>query len=87
MNLKLHYMQKNEILNLNNESQSYGLVLSKEDVDEIINSRNDTLKYYGRIELDIDVTKKIIENLYTSQYTDKDDYVELINDIQKIFTT
>ena len=85
MNLKLHYVQKNEILNLNNESQSYGLVLSKEDVDEIINSRNDTLKYYERIELDIDVTKKIIENLYTSQYTYKDDYVELINDIQEIF--
>ena len=85
MHLKLHSVQKNEILNLNNESQGYGLVLSKEDVDEIINSRNDTLKYYGRIELDIDVTKKIIENLYTSQYTEKDDYVELINDMQEIF--
>lgn len=85
MHLKLHSVQKNEILNLNNKSQGYGLVLSKEDVDEIINSRNDTLKYYGRIELDIDVTKKIIENLYTSQYTEKDDYVELINDMQEIF--
>lgn len=82
MNLKSHYAQKNEILNLNNESQGYGLVLIKEDVDEIINSRNYTLKYYRIIELDIDVTKKIIENLYTSQYTHKDDYVELINDIQ-----
>lgn len=85
MNLDLDSVQKNEILNLNNESQNYGLDLTKEDVEEIINSRNDTLKYYGRIELDISVTKHIIENLYTSQYTDKDDYVELINDIQDIF--
>ena len=63
----------------------YGLSLNKEDVKEIINSRDNTLKSYGRIELDISITKMIIENLYKSQYTDKDDYVYAINDLHEVF--
>ena len=85
LNSNLQTKQENEILNLNEESQIYGLTLSQEDVKEIINSRDNTLKNYGRIELDIGVTKMIIENLYKSQYTDKDDYVYLINDLHEIF--
>ncbi|QJA08644.1 hypothetical protein HF520_06685 [Romboutsia sp. CE17] len=85
LNSSLQIMQESEILELNEKSQIYGLTLNKEDVQEIINSRNNTLKNYGRIELDINVTKRIIENLYKSQYTDKDDYVEVINDLQEIF--
>ena len=81
----LQIIQENEILELNEKSKIYGLTLNKEDVKKIITSRNNTLKSYGRIELDINVTKKIIEVLYESQYTDKDDYVELINDLQEIF--
>lgn len=85
LNSNIQIIQANEILELNKKSQIYGLTLNKEDVKEIITSRNDTLKSYGRIELNIDVTKKIIEVLYESQYTDKDDYVESINDLQEIF--
>ena len=85
LNSNLQTKQENEILNLNQKSQIYGLTLNKEEVKEIINSRDNTLKNYGRIELDIGVTKMIIENLYKSQYTDKDDYVYLINDLHEIF--
>lgn len=85
LNSNLQITQEHEILELNKKSQIYGLALKQEDIKEIIKSRNNTLKSYGRIELDINVTKKIIENLYTSQYTDKDDYVESINDLQEIF--
>lgn len=76
---------KNEILKINDESLAYGLILTPKDVDEIIKSRNHSLKTYGRIDLNLDITKEIINKLYTSQYTDKDDYVELINDLQDIF--
>lgn len=85
LNSNLQITQEHEILELNKKSQIYGLALKQEDTKEIIKSRNNTLKSYGRIELDINVTKRIIENLYTSQYTDKDDYVESINDLQEIF--
>lgn len=85
LNSNLKTIQKNEILKINSESEQYGLSLSQEDVEEIIKSRNHTLRSYGRIDLNINATKQLIENLYTSQYTDKDDYVELINDLQEIF--
>ena len=85
LNSNLQITQENEILALNEKSNIYGLTLNKEDVKEIINSRDNTLKSYGRIELDIGITKMIIENLYKSQYTDKDDYVYAINDLHEIF--
>ena len=85
LNSNLEVIQEQELLELNQNSSAYGLTLNKEDIKEIINSRNNTLKSYGRIELDINVTKSIIENLYKSQYTDRDDYVELINDLEEVF--
>ena len=85
LNSNLEVIQEQELLELNQNSSAYGLTLNKEDIKEIINSRNNTLKSYGRIELDINVTKSIIENLYKSQYTDRDNYVELINDLEEVF--
>lgn len=76
---------KNEILKINEESSVYGLILTSENVEEIIKSRGYSLKTYGRIDLNMDATKKIINKIYISQYTDKDDYVEIINDLQDIF--
>ncbi|WP_228107002.1 DUF6323 family protein [Terrisporobacter petrolearius] len=76
---------KNELLKINDKSSAYGLILTPEDVEEIIKSRGYSLKNYGRIDLNMDVTKKLINKIYTSQYTDKDDYVEIINDLQDIF--
>lgn len=76
---------KNELLKINEKSSAYGLILIEEDVEEIIKSREYSLKTYGRIDLNMDVTKKLINKIYTSQYTDKDDYVEIINDLQDIF--
>lgn len=76
---------KNEILKINEESSAYGLILTPNDVEDIIKSRGYTLKTYGRIDLNMDVTKKLINKIYKSQYTDKDDYVETINDLQDIF--
>lgn len=76
---------KNEILKINEESSVYGLILTSENVEEIIKSRGYSLKTYGRIDLNMDATKKIINKIYISQYTDKDDYAEIINDLQDIF--
>ena len=85
LNNSMINIQKNEILNLNERSQEYGLILTKDDVENIVKSRNHTLNSYGRIDLNMDVTKEIMEILYKSQFTDKDDYVEMINDLVEIF--
>lgn len=85
LNNSMINIQKNEILNLNERSQEYGLILTPDDVENIVKSRNHTLNSYGRIDLNMDVTKEIMEILYKSQFTDKDDYVEMINDLVEIF--
>ncbi|MDX5698507.1 DUF6323 family protein [Clostridioides difficile] len=85
INRNLKEIERNELLETNIESGDYGLTLSESDVKDIINSRDNTLKGYGRIELDIKVTKQLIENIYTSQYTNVDNYLETINDMQEIF--
>ena len=76
---------KNEILKINDQSSVYGLTLTPDDVEEVIKSRGYSLKTYGRIDLNMDATKKIINKIYTSQYTDKDDYVEIINELPDVF--
>ena len=76
---------KNDILKINDQSSVYGLTLTHDDVEEVIKSRGYSLKTYGRIDLNMDTKKKIINKIYTSQYTDKDDYVEIINELQDVF--
>ena len=56
---------KNQILEINDKSVDYGLVLSPKDVEEVIKSRKDSLKTYGRIDLNMDITEKIMEILST----------------------
>ncbi|EQF26521.1 hypothetical protein QEW_1271 [Clostridioides difficile CD160] len=85
MHQGLKEIERNELLDTNRESKAYGLTLSESDVKDIITSRNYTLKGYGRIELDIKVTKQLIEYIYTSQFTNMDDYLETINDMQELF--
>ncbi|VFC58269.1 Uncharacterised protein [Clostridioides difficile] len=85
INRNLKEIERNKLFETNIESRDYGLTLSESDVKDIINFRDNTLKGYGRIELDIKVTKQLIENIYTSQYTNMDNYLETINDMQEIF--
>lgn len=85
MHRGLKEIERNELLETNEESKEYGLTLSESDVKDIITSRNYTLKGYGRIELDIKTTKQLIENIYKSQFTNINDYLETINDMQEIF--
>ena len=46
---------------------------------------NETLKRIGRIETSTNTLEKIIELVYSSPYTDKDNYIENINDMQEVF--
>ncbi|WP_235669782.1 DUF6323 family protein, partial [Clostridioides difficile] len=74
INRNLKEIERNKLFETNIESRDYGLTLSESDVKDIINFRDNTLKGYGRIELDIKVTKQLIENIYISQYTNMDNY-------------
>lgn len=74
-----------EILKINHNSRKYGLTLSEENVKEIIDYRNNVLKNQGKVEMDIKPIKQLIKNIYTSPFTNKENYLDTINHIQKIF--
>lgn len=85
MNQGSNIVLQNDLLKLNENSFEYGLKLSNEDVEIIVEWREISLKHMGRIDLGIDVTKKIVEFIYKSQYTNREDYLEAVVDIQDIF--
>ncbi|MFL0196841.1 DUF6323 family protein [Clostridium sp. WILCCON 0269] len=75
----------NELLKLNTYLKKQNLTLTLEDMKDILNTRNFTLKAHGRIELDINLTKDIIKELGNSPYVNQHNLVESINDIYEIF--
>ncbi|MBC7959786.1 MAG: hypothetical protein H7X94_07960, partial [Vallitaleaceae bacterium] len=52
---------------------------------EIIQERNLTLRNVGRIELSMDVTKKMIETFCPSAYILQENYVSTLIELQEIF--
>ena len=74
-----------KLIKLNDESINYGLILNEKDIEGIMKNTNETLKRIGRIETSTNTLEKIIELVYSSPYTDKDNYIENINDMQEVF--
>lgn len=85
MEQALNDSQVNEILKIGEENGECKLVLTKEDAVEIIKARNRTLQSNGRIELGIEVMKKLIQNFSVSSFVHQEDYVSIINELQEIF--
>ncbi|GMQ58629.1 DUF6323 family protein [Vallitalea sediminicola] len=77
--------QMNDIIKLNEETITYGLSLSKREIMQIIEVRNDLLKGYGRIELGTEVINKLIKSFYDSSYIQQDMYMSTLMELQEIF--
>lgn len=57
-----------EILEMNNESREFGLVLTPQEAVQILEARNRSLQQLGRIELGIEASKSIIHSFCDSSY-------------------
>ncbi|WP_273327251.1 DUF6323 family protein [Vallitalea guaymasensis] len=77
--------QVNEIIRLNEETVKYGLTLSKHEIKQIIDVRNDLLRGYGRIELGTEVINKLIKSFYNSSYIQQDMYMSTLMELQEVF--
>lgn len=75
----------NELLKLNEETKENGLKLTEEDAKHVIDARSKTLESYERVELGINVTKKIIQLFSSSQYIDDKNYLNVIISVQDMF--
>ncbi|MTI65359.1 MAG: hypothetical protein FH753_02025 [Firmicutes bacterium] len=74
-----------EVLKSNEKIKKYGLLLTVEDVNKIMETRNRALQSYGRIELEIRVTKMMIEKFSDSSYIDNENFVFILNELQDVF--
>ncbi|WP_367903361.1 DUF6323 family protein [Paenibacillus sp. PL2-23] len=74
-----------EILDLNEKTQEYGLVLTLKDVQCMIAARSQVLYGYGRVELGIEVTKEFIEEFSKSSFIQQENYVDALNELHEIF--
>ncbi len=75
----------NKLLELNEKTKAYGLILTKEDAKHVIEARTQTLNSYERIELGLNATQKIVELFSASPYVNSKNYVSIITEIQEIF--
>jgi len=85
MNTVLKQVQIDEMLQMNTESERHGLILTEEDAKDIIEARDHTLLSLGRIELDIELTKKLILAFCTSPFISQEDYVSTLKELQETF--
>ena len=76
-----------EILDTNEFTTEFGLMLSKEDAQMIVSSRSTILMQQRRVELGGSVTEAIIKEFCDSQYIEQDDFADDIVRLQKIFFT
>lgn len=85
MNAALKEMQIQEILDLNQTSAKFGLTLTVAEVQEIITARNQALQGYGRVELDLEIIRKLILNFCDSSLIAQEDYVATLEELLEVF--
>ena len=74
-----------KILETNQETEQYGLVLSEEDAKSLVAWRAKSLKEQKRVEFSGGITEKLIREFCDSEYIGQEEYVEIIARLQDIF--
>jgi hypothetical protein len=82
---KLEYLNINEILQTNHESQKYGLLLTYREAQELVRARDRAIRGHGRVDLGVEVVKKLIAAFSKSSYINNADFASTLNDLVEIF--
>lgn len=77
-------MEEKQLLELN-KYISKDIVLTKENVLELINNKNSALKEIGRIDLTNSILENIILTFTDSSFVDKNNYMYIFLSLTKIF--
>lgn len=81
----LERLNRKEILSTNDKSRQYGLELTPLQAMELLQTRHRALKSQGRVELGIEVIKKIIAAFCSSPYIHPHEYAATIGELLDIF--
>lgn len=74
-----------QVLDTNQYTKKYGLELSKEDSELLIEERNKSLKEQKRVEFGQSILPQIIYAFCDSAYIEQDTYVSTLTRLQEIF--
>ena len=77
-----------EIANIkkcNEYTNQYGLLLSENQISNLLERRKETLKETGRIEFRVGIIDKIIKEFCDSPYIDQENYAEILYELIDIF--
>ncbi|MDE6608401.1 MAG: hypothetical protein K2K54_11715 [Lachnospiraceae bacterium] len=77
--------QLKEIMELNERTEGFGLVLSREDTELLIEERQNILKQERRVEFGQGILPKLIYAFCDSEYIMQDNYVQSLIRLQEIF--
>lgn len=77
--------QLQKVLETNQCTEKYGLVLSKEDAQLLVTERTNTLKEQKRVEFGSSILPAIIYEFCDSAYIDQRNYVATLTRLQEIF--
>lgn len=76
-----------ELRKCNDLSERYGLALSETQIQSLVQSRFDSLRYTGRMELGGGVLPKLVYAFCDSPYIVRDEYCETLAALQELFYT
>lgn len=82
---KRQQLEITKIKNCNEYTAKYGLVLSNEQINNIIEKRKESLKENGRVEFRGGIIEKIIKEFCDSPYINQENYAQTIYDLIDIF--
>ena len=75
----------NRILSCNNETSYYGLSLTPQDAAALMKTREEELRFNGRVEVGSETIIKLIEAFCDSCYITQNDYAETLQQLIEIF--
>lgn len=73
------------IISVNEKTQYFGLELSRQNAEELVAYRNESLKKYQRVEFGKGILDKLIFTFCDSQYIYQDNYLDTLGQLQDIF--
>ncbi len=74
-----------KILDCNKKTEPYGLVLTSEDVTNLMTTRKSSLTDNQRVEFGSGILPKLIDSFCDSQYINQENYTNTLAELQEVF--
>lgn len=74
-----------EVVNCNQKTKEFGLLLSKEDAVKLMENRKESLMESRRVEFGEGILPALILEFCDSEYIQQDNYLEILSQLQEIF--